>query len=323
MPSPPRRIVALAGGVGAARFLRGLVRGTDPAELTVVANTGDDLCVHGLHVSPDLDTVAYTLGGGIDEERGWGRAADPTTVQGELAERYGEPTWFTLGDRDLATHLVRTRMLAEGATLSEVTARLARSWGLALALRPMSDDPVTTRIVTDDGRDLHFQEWWVGEGAAARVASVRFDGAEEAVPAPGVLAAIAGADAVVLCPSNPVVSIGPILAVPGVRAALRAVPTVGVSPIVGGAVVRGMADRLLPVIGCGVDAAEVAGLYADVLDGWVLDDADAHRADDARAHAAHVAVTDTLFAEPGAAERVARVVLDVAARAARGAEASS
>lgn len=316
MSRSPRRIVALAGGVGAARFLRGLVRCVEPGELTVVANTGDDLRMHGLHVSPDVDTVIYTLGGGIDDARGWGRDGDTRVVQTELADRYAEPTWFTLGDHDLATHLLRTRMLGDGATLSEVTARLATSWGLELTLRPMSDDRVTTRIITDDGRDLHFQQWWVGEGAAPGVAAVRFDGIDDAVPAPGVLGAIAVADAVVVCPSNPVVSIAPILELAGVRAALRATPTVGVSPIVGGAVVRGMADRLLPVVGCGVDAAEVAGLYADVLDGWVLDDADAGRADAARVHAAHVAVTDTTLAEPDTAERVARVVLDVAAAAA-------
>lgn len=315
MSSAPRRIVALAGGVGAARFLRGLVRTADPTALTVVANTGDDLVMHGLRVSPDVDTVVYTLGGGIDEAQGWGRAEDATTVQDELAARYGEPAWFTLGDRDLATHVLRTAWLAQGATLSEVTARLADAWGLELTLRPMSDERVTTRIDTADGRDLHFQQWWVGERGEPRVAGVRFDGASDVVPAPGVLGAIAVADAVVLCPSNPVVSIGPILALPGVRAALRTTPTVGVSPIVGGRVVRGMADRLLPVVGCGVDAAEVAGLYADVLDGWVLDDADADRAGAARAHADHVAVTDTMFAQPEAAERLARVVLDVAAAA--------
>lgn len=315
MSPTPRRIVALAGGVGAARFLRGLVRRVDPGELTVVANTGDDLVMHGLRVSPDVDTVTYTLGGGIDEGRGWGRAGDTTTVQGELAARYGEPAWFTLGDHDLATHVQRTAWLADGATLSEVTAHLAAAWGLPFTLRPMSDDRVTTRIDTDDGRDLHFQRWWVGERGEPGVAGVRFAGAADAVPAPGVLGAIAVADAVVLCPSNPVVSLGPILALPGVRAALRATPTVGVSPIVGGQVVRGMADRLLPAWGCAVDAAEVAGLYRDVLDGWVLDDADADRAEAARAHAAHVTVTDTMFPDPEAAERLAGVVLDVAARA--------
>ena len=315
MSPTPRRIVALAGGVGAARFLRGLVRAVDPGELTVVANTGDDLVVHGLRISPDVDTVVYTLGGGIDEARGWGRAEDPTTVQDELASRYGEPTWFTLGDRDLATHVLRTAWLAEGATLSEATAALAEAWGLGFTLRPMSDERVTTRIDTEDGRDLHFQQWWVGERGEPGVAGVRFDGADQAVPAPGVLGAVAAADAVILCPSNPVVSISPILALPGVRAALRATPTVGVSPVVGGRVLRGMADRLLPVVGCRVDAADVAGLYRDLLDGWVLDEADANRADAAAEYADHVAVTDTMLAEPDAAQRVAEVVLDVAGQA--------
>lgn len=307
------RVVALAGGVGAARFLRGMVRCVAAESLTVVANTGDDLELHGLHVSPDLDSITYTLGGGIDAERGWGRAGDTTTVQDEIAARYGEPAWFRLGDRDLATHLLRTGMLADGATLSEVTARVAAAWRLPCTLRPMTDDRVATRIVTTDGRDLHFQHWWVGEGAKPPVARVRFDGVADAVPAPGVLGAIAQADVVVVCPSNPVVSINPILALPGVRAALRVVPTVGVSPIVGGAVVRGMADRLLPAVGCEVDAAAVAGLYAEFLDGWVIDTVDAERADAARAHAGAVTVTDTIMRDADVAERLARSVLDLGA----------
>ncbi len=274
----PPRVVALAGGVGAARFLRGLVRAVDPRALTVVGNVADDLQVHGLHVSPDLDTITYTLGGGIDEDRGWGRAGDTTVVLDELAQRYGHEPWFRLGDRDLATHLHRTARLRSGATLSTVTAELAASWQVPGTLRPVTDDPLVTRIGVADGRELHFQEWWVGERAAPEPVAVRFAGAQDALPAPGVLAAITSADVVVLCPSNPVVSLGPILAVPGVRAALRSAPVVGVSPIVGGRVLRGMADRLLPLWDCDVDAAAVAGLYADLLDAWVLDTADADRA---------------------------------------------
>ncbi len=313
MRTYPRHVVALAGGVGAARFLRGLVAVLDPARLTVVANVGDDLTVHGLHVSPDLDTITYTLGGGIDEERGWGRAGDSTVVLDELAARYGRSAWFTLGDRDLATHLHRTAQLREGATLSEVTAELAAAWGLPFALRPVTDDPLVTRIATDDGRDLHFQEWWVGERAAPEPAAVRFAGASEALPAPGVLAAITSADLVVLCPSNPVVSVAPILAVPGVRAALTASTVVGVSPIVGGRVLRGMADRLLPAWGCEVDAAAVAELYRDLLDAWVLDTADADRAEAVTALGVRPVVTDAIMRDAQAASALAEATLRAAA----------
>jgi LPPG:FO 2-phospho-L-lactate transferase len=304
-------VVALAGGIGAARFLRGLVRAIDPAELTVVANTGDDLRLHGLHVSPDLDSIMYTLGGGADPDRGWGRADERYTVAEELRARYGQPTWFTLGDRDLATHLVRSRRLAEGAPLSAVTAELAAAWDLPFALLPMTDDPVATRIRTTDGRVLHFQEWWVGEHAGPDVAEVWLEGAGTARPAPGVREALAGADAVVLCPSNPVVSIGTILAVPGIAGALAAPPVVGVSPIVGGAVVRGMADRLLPATGTDVSALAVAERYRPFLDGWVIDGKDAALADDVAALGLRVAVTDTIMTTAEIAEAVARTALSL------------
>lgn len=302
-------VVTLAGGVGAARFLAGLVRVVDPASVTVVVNTGDDLVRHGLHVSPDLDTLTYTLGGGVNPEQGWGRAQDTRTVATELGERYGRSTWFTLGDRDIATHLVRTEMLAEGATLSAASAAIARAWGLSCTLLPMTDDPVATRIHTTDGRDLHFQEWWVGERAQPDVARVVLDGAERASPAPGVLEAIAGAEAVVVCPSNPVVSIGTILAVPGVREALRERPVVGVSPIVGGRVVRGMADRLLPAVGAETSATGVARLYRDFLDAWVIDEADRSVAEDLRGRGLRVAVTDTIMRTPAVAAGLAREAL--------------
>jgi LPPG:FO 2-phospho-L-lactate transferase len=307
-------VVALAGGVGAARFLRGLVRAMDPAGLVVVANTGDDLWLHGLHISPDLDTITYTLGGGVHPQQGWGRADETTAVAAELRDRYGRSDWFTLGDRDLATHLVRTERLNAGATLSEVTAEIAGAWGLPFRLLPMTDDPVATRITTVDGRDLHFQEWWVGEQAEPPVARVRLDGAEAANPAPGVLEAIEEAEVVLLCPSNPVVSIGTILAVPGFRAALVRSRVVGVSPIVGGAVVRGMADRLLSGIGCPVSAAGVARLYAAFLDGWVIDEADAEAAEALRSEGLDVAVTDTVMRTPEIAEALARTTLELARR---------
>lgn len=302
-------VVALAGGVGAARFLTGLVRAVDPSALTVVANTGDDLWLHGLHVSPDLDTIAYTLGGGVHQEQGWGRADETSTVATELAQRYGRPSWFTLGDRDLATHLVRSERLAAGASLSAVAAEIADAWGLPFTLLPMTDDPVETRILTTDGRDLGFQRWWVGERAVPDVARVWFAGAAQSRPAAGVLTAIEQADVVVLCPSNPVVSIGTILAVPGIRAALLPATVVGVSPIVGGRVVRGMADRLLPAVGTEVSAAGVARLYADFLDGWVIDEADAALAEQIAARGPKVAVTDTIMDTVEVTESLARTVL--------------
>ena len=304
-------VVALAGGVGAARFLRGLVHVVATDRLTVVANTGDDIRLNGLHVSPNLDTVTYTLGGGEKAGLGWGRADEAFHVAAELRERYRQPTWFALGDRDIAPHLVRTRLLGEGRPLSEATAQIAASWALPFTLLPMTDDPVTTRIRTADGRDLHFQEWWVGEGAKPDVEAVVFDGADDSAPAPGVLGAIAGADAIVLCPSNPVVSIGPILAVPGVRAALRHVPVVGVSPIVGGTVVRGMADRLLAADGSAVTALAVAERYADFLDAWLVDRADGDLVEDIEALGIRCAATDTIMADAGVAAAVAQAALDL------------
>jgi LPPG:FO 2-phospho-L-lactate transferase len=273
-------IVVLAGGIGGARFLRGLLAVVGPGQVTVVGNTGDDITLHGLRVCPDLDTVMYTLGGGINEEQGWGRSDERFTVAEELAA-YGEPDWFTLGDRDLATHLVRTRLLGEGIPLSEVTRRLCARWRLPLELLPMTDQPVETRVVAD-GRQMHFQDYWVGLHAAVPVDRVWLAGATDARPAPGVLEAIAAADVILLPPSNPVVSVGTILDVPGIRDALVAAraPVVGVSPIIGGAPVRGMADRMLAAIGVDCTATAVAAHYGaaaggGLLDGWLVDAADA------------------------------------------------
>ncbi|MFA5785778.1 MAG: 2-phospho-L-lactate transferase [Actinomycetota bacterium] len=272
-------LVALAGGIGAARFLRGMVAARPPSDLTVIVNTGDDIVLHGLYVSPDIDSITYTLAGAADSERGWGLAGESFACRAQLAA-YGEPTWFSLGDRDLATHLVRTRMLAEGRTLSEVTAEIARRWDLECRILPMCDEHVETRVVIQDGserRDVHFQEYWVGRGAHDPVVEVRYAGIETSHPAPGVLDAIARCQGVVVCPSNPIVSIGTILAVPGIREALRSCGAriVAVSPIVGGAPVRGMADKLMPAAGVDVSALGVARLYADILDGFVLDSVDA------------------------------------------------
>lgn len=292
------RIVALAGGVGAARFLRGLLAhlaASDPgAEVVVVGNTADDVVLHGLHVSPDLDTVMYSLGGGIHPGQGWGRDGETHAVQAELTA-YGQgPDWFSLGDRDIATHLIRTRLLAQGLTLSAATAALCERWLSAssradqtlsgIRLLPMSDDPVTTHVTVADAetgtRTLHFQEYWVRLRAPEALA-VTVVGAEKARPAPGVVEAIRSADVVLFPPSNPVVSIGTILSVPGIREAVAQTraPVVGVSPIVGGAPVRGMADRMLAAIGVPTTADAVALHYGarsagGVLDGWLVDDAD-------------------------------------------------
>jgi LPPG:FO 2-phospho-L-lactate transferase len=274
----PDQVVVLAGGVGAARFLRGLVAcdEVDPSSITAVVNVGDDIERHGLRVCPDLDSITYWLAGVIHPEQQWGRADETFVVASEL-ERFGEGRWFSLGDRDLATHVYRTKRLHEGASLSTVTAEVTRAFDVPVRLLPATDDPVATRIHTRDGRDLHFQEYWVGERAAPEVDRVVLAGADSARPAPGVVEAILDADVVVVAPSNPVVSIGTILDVPGIREAVLAAPApvVGVSPIVGGSVVRGMADRLLPAVGAEVSATGVALHYGALLDGWVVDEADA------------------------------------------------
>ncbi|HEY7146700.1 MAG TPA: 2-phospho-L-lactate transferase [Streptosporangiaceae bacterium] len=273
------RICVLAGGVGGARFLRGLKAAEPAADITVIGNTGDDITLFGLHVSPDLDTVMYTLGGGIHEEQGWGRDGETFTVLGELASYGCEPGWFGLGDRDFATHIARTSMLALGQPLSAATRALCERWQPGVTLLPMTDDPVTTEVEIADGnasRTVHFQEWWVR--LHAKVPAIRFiaAGAGQARPAPGVLDAIAAADLVLLPPSNPVVSVGIILSVPGIADAVAAKTVVGVSPIIGGAPVRGMADACLAAIGVPSTAAAVGAHYGPgLLDGWLVDEKDA------------------------------------------------
>jgi len=285
------RITALAGGVGGARFLRGLRAHFDrtptlsDATVTVIGNTGDDINLFGLRVCPDLDTIMYTLGGAVHQEQGWGRADETHAVQGEL-EAYGaQPQWFSLGDLDFGTHIARSQWLGQGLSLSEVTARLCARWGLpdrGVRLLPMTDSPVETHVVIGgEGqtpqRAVHFQEWWVRMNAALPAQKFVAVGMDRAAAAPGVLDAIREADIILLPPSNPVVSIGIILGVPGVRDALRgsAAPVVGVSPLIGGAPVRGHADVCLTSIGVDSTSAAVAGLYADFLDGWLIDDTDA------------------------------------------------
>lgn len=307
-------ITVLAGGVGAARFLRGLVAvdEVDPADVTAVVNVGDDVDRHGLRVCPDLDSITYWLAGVIHPEQQWGRADESFTVAEEL-ERFGEGRWFTLGDRDLATHVFRTKRLHEGAPLSSVTDEVRRAFDVPVRLLPATDDPVWTRVRTTDGRALHFQEYWVREHAEPAVDRVELAGADTARPAPGVVEAILDADLVVVAPSNPVVSIDTILAVPGIREAVHESPgpVVGVSPIVGGDVVRGMADRLLPAVGAEVSAAGVAHHYgAALLDGWVVDTVDADDVDRLPDGIRGVA-TDTMMDEVEVAAALARTCLDL------------
>jgi len=311
------RITVLAGGIGAARFLRGLKAAAPHAEITVIGNTGDDISLFGLHVSPDLDTVMYTLGGGISEEQGWGRAQETYAVLAELAEYGAGPDWFSLGDRDLATHITRTKMLNEGRPLTAVTSRLCERWQPGVTLLPMSDDRVETRVVLDDDqgrRTVHFQEWWVRLHAAVPAAEIIAAGAAGAKPAPGVLEAIAAADFVLLPPSNPVVSIGIILAVPGIAEAVSAKTVVGVSPIIGGAPVRGMADACLAAIGVQTSATAVAAHYgAGLLDGWLVDEQDKAAVDAPELAGITVRAIPLYMTDLSASAEIARAALDLAA----------
>jgi LPPG:FO 2-phospho-L-lactate transferase len=303
------RIAALSGGVGGARFLRGLVEVADPSLLTIVGNVGDDVEVLGMHVSPDLDSILYALSGLHDEERGWGRAEE-TWHALETVSALGGEAWFRLGDRDLGLHLVRTQALRDGQALSQVTARLARALGLEPALVPATDDLLRTWLETPAGT-FPFQEWFVARGHRDEVDALRYEGAADAAPAPGVVAALDDADLIVIAPSNPYVSIGPILAVPAIRAALerRRVPAVAVSPLVGGRAVKGPADRMLARLAGGTSPAHVASCYAGLIDALVLDEADA---DDTASLPVRPIVTRTLMVDGDARRRLAEAVLEVA-----------
>jgi LPPG:FO 2-phospho-L-lactate transferase len=326
------QVVVLAGGVGGSRFVSGVRAAYPGARLTVIVNTADDVTLHGLRICPDLDTMTYTLGGGIDAERGWGRAGETWRVKEELAAYGVEPSWFGLGDLDLATHLARTQLLAAGLPLSAVTRRITARW-LAhdpqLTLLPMTDDVVETEIaiadpVAPDGRLwLHFQEYWVRLRAEPDALAVRRLGIERTRPADGVVEAIATADLILVAPSNPVVSIGPILEVPGIRAAIAAAPApvIGFAGILGGAPVLGMAHRLLPAIGVAVDAAAVGRHYGartrrypgsaagGVLDLWVMDSADAASAADLEVEGLRVAVTGLIMSTPEATAEFIRLAV--------------
>ena len=308
-------IVALAGGVGAARFLSGLCAVVEPARITAIVNTGDDREFYGVHVSPDLDIVTYTLAGRVDRARGFGLEDDTFALVDSLAKR-GHETWFHLGDRDYANCLHRTLRVRAGAGLARVADELRRDLGVATRILPMSEDPCPTIVELSSGRRVHFEEYLVRDGAPGDVEGVDLSAARAARPAPGVLDAIAAAEWIAVCPSNPVVSIGPILAVRGVRDAIARsrAPVVGVSPIVGGAPIKGPADALLRGIGVEVSARGVARHYREWVDAFVIDDRDAEEADAIRGLGLEVAVTDTIMSSRERSAALARTVLDVAGR---------
>lgn len=305
-------ITALAGGVGAARFLRGLVCAINPARLRVVVNTGDDDDFFGLYVSPDLDTITYTLANAVDHAKGWGLPDESFRCLAAL-QRYYPETWFGLGDADLATHLFRTQQLRQGRTLSQVTAAIARAWRVCATVLPMSNDPVRTVVHTEAG-PLPFQEYFVKRGGEGRVRRVELRGLANARPAPGVCEAIRSADLVILPPSNPLVSIGPILGLPGVRDALRQTPAavVGINPLVAGKPIKGPADRMLSGLGIEASAAGVAGLYADFLDAFVIDAQDAAHQAGLQAQGLTVRVTDTIMTDMDTSIALARTVIALA-----------
>jgi LPPG:FO 2-phospho-L-lactate transferase len=303
-------VLALAGGVGAARLLRGLMRAVPPDSITALVNTGDDREFYGLHVSPDLDIVTYTLAGRVDETRGFGLAGDTFGVL-EGLEALGHPTWFRLGDRDLATCLHRTLRLRAGVGLAAIADEIRRANGLALRILPMSEAPCPTLVRLSGGSVVHFEEYLVRDGAPDDVVGVDLSAAARATPAPGVVEAIAQADAILVCPSNPVVSIGPILAVPGVREAIAAsgAPVVAISPIIGGAPVKGPADRLLRGIGVEVSARGVAGLYRGLVHGFVLDARDAGQVRDVEALGLACRASETLMRDVATARALAETAL--------------
>jgi LPPG:FO 2-phospho-L-lactate transferase len=313
-------LVTLCGGVGAARMLSGLVRVAPPADITAVVNVGDDMVLHGLHISPDLDTVTYTLAGMDNRDTGWGVAGESWAVMDELARLDGED-WFRLGDRDLATHLFRTGRLRRGEPLSSVTAELCRRRGVAVRMLPVTDDPLRTRVTLAEassmgppGTEVGFQDYFVRLRHDVTVSGVRFEGAASARPAPGVMESLRDAEVIVVCPSNPVVSIGPLLAVPGLRDALtaRRSQVVAVSPIIAGAALKGPADRLMAELGTEASVVGVARLYAPWAGTLVVDTVDAGRAAEVEAEGVRCVVTPTVMSSPARADELARVVLRAA-----------
>jgi LPPG:FO 2-phospho-L-lactate transferase len=288
-------ITALAGGVGAARFLQGLVKLLPEDTLTVIVNTGDDIDFYGLHISPDIDIVMYTLAGLVDEAKGWGVDGD-TFNSIQMLQRYGYKTWFKLGDKDLATHIHRTHLLNKGFNLSEVTARLTKDLGLKMKILPMTNEKFETMIITDKGR-MHFQEYLVKRGSQDRVINVEFEGIGKPRPAPGVIGSIYNSEAIIICPSNPIVSIGTILSIDGVRDALRETKAkvIAVSPIVGGAPIKGPADKLMRGLGLKVSAYGVASFYKDFLDAFIIDNKDSTDKSRIETLGLQVIVTNTIM----------------------------
>jgi LPPG:FO 2-phospho-L-lactate transferase len=303
------RITALAGGVGASKLLLGLYHVMDPSALTVVVNTGDDIVLHGLKISPDLDIVTYTLAGIVDPAKGWGFRRETFHALKRLA-KYGRANWFNLGDRDLATHIHRTAMLAEGKTLTEAAESIRTALGVKARILPMSDQPIPTIIDSNEGA-LHFQEYLVKRRAEPFVRAIRFEGAKSAKPAPGVLEAIRDADCIIICPSNPLISIGPILAVPGIRDALRARKNdvIAVCPIVGGKSLKGPSDKMLDQLGYGSSASSVAKLYADFTGIFVIDPQDKSQQGAIRDLGMDVAVLPTVMKTGAQKRNLARAIL--------------
>ena len=303
------RVTALAGGVGGAKLAQGLARAVPAGELSVIINTADDFEVYGLAISPDIDTVMYTLGGIANPATGWGIAGDTRATLDAIA-RYGEDPWFLLGDQDFATHILRTARLRQGQPLSTVTAGLSSALGIGSHLLPMTDDRVATLVDTPEGR-RDFQEYFVARQQQDTVSGIVFDGIEDASPAPGVLAALRDADVIVFCPSNPIVSIGPILAVPGIREAVATSPAVriGVSPLIGGKALKGPADKMLSSLGHEVSSVGVARIYAGLLDVLVIDEQDRALQPEIEALGMRVIVTNTIMGDAEDRERLAREIL--------------
>jgi LPPG:FO 2-phospho-L-lactate transferase len=307
------RVCALAGGVGAAKLLRGVIRVVDPSDVTAIVNTGDDVVLHGLHVSPDLDTITYTLAEAINPETGWGLAGETWQAMTAL-DRYRGLTWFRLGDQDLATHMYRTQRLRDGLGLAAVTAEITQAWNLGLRLLPVTEDPLETRVTVEGEGEIGFQEYFVGRQHNVTVTRVRFAGADDARPGPGVIEAITDADVVLICPSNPIVSIAPVLAVPRVRAAVEArrAQSVAVSPIVAGAALKGPADRMLRELGHDASVVGVARLYRDLAATLVIDEADAELVGAVEAAGMRCVVAPTVMRDAQDAAALARVCLDAA-----------
>jgi len=317
MPKPLRTgkmITALAGGVGAARFLGGLIRLIPPEKLAIIVNTGDDIELYGLHISPDLDIIMYTMAAVVDDEKGWGVKQDTFHCLNFL-QKYGCETWFKLGDKDLATHIYRTYLLSRGLGLSQATDRLCQALGLGVKILPMTDDKFETIIVTDKGK-MHFQEYLVKKHAQDKVVRVEFKGAEEAQPAPSVLDAILNSDAIIICPSNPVVSIGTILSINGIRDALKETKAkvIAISPIVGGAPIKGPADRLMQGMGLEVSAYGVAALYRDFVDAFIIDIVDKVQKTRIETLGQTVIVTNTVMRNLRDKVQLAKVVLNLIER---------